>query len=89
MCEIEIKSAYIKKLVYKERKETIHVEEGEENIHHHHIYIKDKHNECKNGHKTGVQKDKMKHNFLLQRYVFLPLTCRILKRNHIFSPFLS
>ena len=31
----------------------------------------------------------MKHNSLLQRHVFLPLTCRILKRSHIFSPFLS
>ena len=33
--------------------------------------------------------NKMKHNSSLQRHVFLPLTCRILKRNHIFSPFLS
>ena len=31
----------------------------------------------------------MKHNSLLQRHVFLPLTCRILKRSHIFYPFLS
>ena len=38
MCEIEIKIAYIKKHVYQERKETIHAEVGEENIHHH-IYI--------------------------------------------------
>ena len=30
MCEIEIKIAYIKKHVYKERKETTHVEVGEE-----------------------------------------------------------
>ena len=30
MCEIEIKIAYIKKHVYKERKETTHVEIGEE-----------------------------------------------------------
>ena len=38
------------------RKETTHVEVGEENIHHHiYIYIKDKHNVYKNGHKTGVQ----------------------------------
>ena len=28
---------------------------------------------------------KMKHIFPLQRHVFLPLTYRILKRNHIFS----
>ena len=60
--------------MYKERKETTHVEVGEEDIHHN-IYIKDKHNVCK--------------HYPLQRHVFLPLTCRILKRNHIFSPFLS
>ena len=30
MCETEIKIAYIKKHVYKERKETIYVEVGEE-----------------------------------------------------------
>ena len=30
MCETEIKIAYIKKHVYKERKETTHVEVGEE-----------------------------------------------------------
>ena len=29
--------------------------------------------------------NKMKHNSHLQRHVFLPLICRILKRNHIFS----
>ena len=29
--------------------------------------------------------NKMKHNSPLQRHVFLPLTCRILKRNYIFS----
>ena len=39
MCETKIKVAYIKKHVYKERKETTYVEVGEENIHHHHIYI--------------------------------------------------
>ena len=33
--------------------------------------------------------NKMKHISPLQVYVFLPLTCRILKRNHNFSPFLS
>ena len=46
MCEIEIKIAYIKKHVYKDRKETTHAEIGEEDIHHH-IYIKDKHKVCK------------------------------------------
>ena len=93
-----------KKHVHKEKKETTHVRVNERNIHHIYIYIKDKHNVCKNGHKTGVQvakrsscnnkevntpPNKMKHNSPLQRYVFLPLTCRILKRNYIFSPFLS
>ena len=38
MCETEIKIAYIKNHVYKEKKETTHVEVGKENIHHHHIY---------------------------------------------------
>ena len=38
MCETKIKVAYIKKPMYKERKETTHVEVGKENIHHHHIY---------------------------------------------------
>ena len=51
--------------MYKDRKETTHVEISEKDIHHHHhhhhhhiyiyIYIKDKHNLCKNGHKTHVQ----------------------------------
>ena len=43
--------------MYKDRKETTHVEVGEEDIHHHiyiYIYIKDKHNVCKYGHKTDV-----------------------------------
>ena len=43
--------------MYKERKETTHVDIGKENIHHR-IYIKDKHNVCKNGHKTSVQEGK-------------------------------
>ena len=50
----------MKKHVYKERKETTHVEVGEEDIYHIYIYIyiKDKHNVCKHGHKTGVQEAK-------------------------------
>ena len=46
-----------KKHMYRDRKRTTHVEIGEEDIHHIYIYIyiKDKHNVCKNGHKTGVQ----------------------------------
>ena len=60
MCETKIKIAYMKKNVYKERKETTHVEIVEEDIHHIYIYIKDRHNVCKNGHKTGVQEPKKK-----------------------------
>ena len=41
--------------MYGDRKETTHVEVGERNIHHIYIYIKDKHNVCKHGHKIGVQ----------------------------------
>ena len=40
ICETEIKIAYIKKHVYKERKETIHVEVGEENEHTSSSYIR-------------------------------------------------
>ena len=40
MRETEIKIVYIKKHVYKKRKETTHVKVGEENINHHHIYEK-------------------------------------------------
>ena len=40
MCEIEINFAYIKKHVYKERKETTHVEVGEENEYISSSYIK-------------------------------------------------
>ena len=60
MCETEIRIVYIKKHVYKDRKETTHVKIGEEDIHHIYIYIyiKDKHNVCKNGHKTSVQQAK-------------------------------
>ena len=47
--------------MYKERKETTHVKVGEKDIHHH-IYIKDKHNVCKHGHKTGVQEKGSKHS---------------------------
>ena len=93
MCETEIDRLHTstKKHVYKDRKETTHVEVGEEDIHHH-IYIKDKHNVCKHGHKTGVQEEgsnppnKMKHISSLQRHVFLPLTCRILKKETTYSP---
>ena len=44
--------------MYKDRKETTHVEVGEEDIHYHiYIYIKDKHNVCKHGHRTSVQEE--------------------------------
>ena len=33
--------------------------------------------------------NKMKHISPLQGHVFLPLTCRVLKRNHIFSTIYS
>ena len=63
LCETEIDKLHTgnKKNVYKDRKETTHVEVGEENIHHH-IYIKDKHNVCKHGHKTDVQEEGSKHS---------------------------
>ena len=45
-----------KKHVYGDRKETTHVEVGEEDIHQH------KHNVCKHGHKIGVQEERNKHS---------------------------
>ena len=62
MCETEIKIANIKKHAYKNKEETTHVEVGEENIYHHHIYIKDKNNVCKHSHKSGVQEELGKHS---------------------------
>ena len=47
--------------MYGDRKETTHVEVGEEDIHHH-TYIKDMHNVCKHGYKTGVQEEGGKHS---------------------------
>ena len=61
MCETEIKITYIKNHAFKDREETTHVKIGEEDIYHHiyiYIYIKDKNNICKNGHKIGVQEAK-------------------------------
>ena len=46
--------------MYKDRKETTYVEVGEEYVNYH-IYIKDKHNVCKHGHKTSVQEERSKH----------------------------
>ena len=57
--------------MYKERKETTHVEVGGENTHNHthththtyiYIYIKDKHNAYKHGHKIGVQEEEAKRS---------------------------
>ena len=53
--------------MYKERKETTHVEVGEEDIHHYiyiyiYIYIKDKHKVHKHGHTTGIQEQGGKHS---------------------------
>ena len=56
--------------MYKERKETKHVEVGEEKHKssssyiyiYIYIYIKDKHNVCKHGHKTVVQEEGGKHS---------------------------
>ena len=52
--------------MHKERKEIAHVNVGERNIHHIYIYIciyiKDNHNVCKHGHKTGVQEEGGKHS---------------------------
>ena len=47
--------------MYKDKKETTHVKIGEEDIHYH-IYIKDKHNVCKHGHKTGVKEEEAKRS---------------------------
>ena len=50
--------------MYKERKETAHIEVGGEDTYHIYIYIyiyiylKNKHNVCKHGCKTGVQEAK-------------------------------
>ena len=52
--------------MYKERKETKHVEVGEEkhtsSSSYIYIYIKDKHNVCKHGHKAAVQEERGKHS---------------------------
>ena len=47
MCEIEVKIEYIKKHMYKERKETTHIEIGEEkHTSYIYIYMKIKYNVC-------------------------------------------
>ena len=60
MCETEIKTIYIKKHVYKERKETTFVEVGEEKNTHHHIYENKVQCISINGHKTSIQKANVK-----------------------------
>ena len=59
ICETEIKIAYNENVCIKREKKITHVDIGEEDIHHHiYIYIKDRHNVCKNGQKTSVQEAK-------------------------------
>ena len=88
------------KHVYKDRKETTHVEVGEEDIHHIYLYISKINTMYVNMITRLVYKkkevstppNKMKHISPLQRHVFLPLTYRILKKKphslHNCSPFL-
>ena len=47
MCDTEIKTVYIKKYMYKDRKETTHAEVGEEKKHTSSSYMKIKYNVCK------------------------------------------
>ena len=47
--------------MYKNRREITHVKVCEEDINHH-KNIKDKHNVCKHGHKTGVHEEGGKHS---------------------------
>ena len=89
--------------MYKERKETTHVEIGEEDIHHIYIYIYISKistmyvnmvaRPVYKKKEVSTPPNKMKHISLLKGHVFLPLTCRILekKSNFLldFSPFLS
>ena len=60
MCETEIKITYIKKHVYKERKEITHGEIGEEK--HTSSYIYENKVQCMsiNGHKTSIQEANVK-----------------------------
>ena len=60
-----------KKHVCKEKKKTTHVEIGEKDRHHH-IYIKNKHNVCKHGHKTGVQYEEAKKSSCNSKEVKTP-----------------
>ena len=51
--------------MYKERKETTHVEVGEEDINNYiyiYIYIKDKHKVHEHDHKTDIQEQGGKHS---------------------------
>ena len=87
--------------MYKERKETKHVKVGEEKHTLSYIYIYIYISKISTMYVNMVTRklykkkevstppNKTKHISPLQRHVFLPLTCRILKRNHIFSPSLS
>ena len=77
--------------MYKERKETAHWEIGKEDIHHIYIYISKistmyvkMFTRPMYKKEVSTPPNKMKHISPLQGHVFLPLTYRILKRNHIF-----
>ena len=71
MCETEIKIAYIKKHVYKERKETTHVQISEEK--HTSSYIYENNVQCMliNGHKTSIHEANVKRK---KRKVHVNLT---------------
>ena len=73
--------------MYKKRKETTHVKVGEEDVHHHKyiskistIYVNMVTRPVYKKKDVSIPPNKMKHNSPLQRNVFLPLTCRILKK---------
>ena len=78
----------------KIEKKTTHVKVDEEDIHHHikkisTIYVNMVIRPVYKKKEVSTLPNKIKHISHLQRHIFLPLTCRILKRNHItiFPPF--
>ena len=65
MCETEIKISYIKKHVYRARKETTHVEIGEETHISSYIYENKVQFMSISGHKTSIQEAKeRKENYI-------------------------
>ena len=102
MCETEIKISQIKKHVYRERKETTHVEIGEETHISSYIYENKVQFMSINGHKTSIQEDKERkvHKNLTTSFkkythspyqkspiLTLPLSTRLLSIQN-YSPFL-